>query len=522
MKRRIIALAAALCLLLGACGQTTSEAAETGQSVPVEDSAPAAPESPAPESPAPVSAEEPAASADAAPEDPAELGKWLWALSEQRDAEIFAQDYDMDMSITVDLDGEGSTEKVSGRVRQIERDDGSVLYQSEEQYQNTVTKTWYGDGVVYLSDTYGNFKAPMDADSFREGYLDNGNSDLLALSPEDFETLTGEKTGSGYTVTYSGAALDTWMAFSGLFGDVMDTLGEDNFTCESFTLDGTVTLDETGATRHHEMHLQASFTVLGMTLTEQIDMTMDSNSFNEDVTVTLPADDGSFRDVSDIEIPTMFVTGINGTLSQQALTYQDTMTLDISDLAQGLSDQYIQQDDLTYFFDLDGLNVEWRTTATLNGELLDQTTDSYSGGVGTISGTDGDSEYSYDDDSFGTDIASFITLYTVSFDFGDQFVLEPDGSNMKLTYDLSSEYVESLLMGYLDNFSTGVDLSEASEQTYSGTMTLWFDAAGLMVSQRLDAAAELTYQSGTITVSLTDQGDVTALGPNVEITSAEF
>ena len=519
MTRRLTALAAALCLLLCACGgNPQSSAAEPDSPAPAEDTPVSEVQEPA-EVP-PVSAEEPAANAEEAPEDPAELGQWLWALSEQRDAEIYAEDYDMDMSMIVDLDGESTTEKVSGRVRQIEREDGTVLYQSEEQYQNTVTTTWYGDGVVYLSDTYGNFKAPMDVDSFREEYLSNGNSDLLELSPGDFEVLTGEKTDTGYTVTYGGVALDAWMAFSDLFGEITALLGEDNFSCESFTLDGTVTLDETGATRRHEMHLQASFSVAGMTLTEQIDMTMVSNAVNEDVTVTLPADDSSFRDVSDIEIPTVFVDGFNSTLAQDALSYRDTMTMDVSDPAQGLSDQYIQQDDLTYFFDSVGLNVAWTTTVTRNGEVLSQSKDSYSGGSGTISDDTGDSEYTYDDDSFGTDIASFITYYTDSFDSGNQFVLEPDSTGATLTYDLSGEYVEMLFASYLSSFDTGVDPSEASEQLYSGTMTVCFDQLGLMVSQRLDASAELTYQSGTISVTLQDQGDVTAQGLDVVISES--
>lgn len=526
MRMRILALTAALCLLLSACGgEAAGRSAETEASVSAAEESVSASEAPAVESENPTEepAEDPESSleteAQAAPEDPVELGRWLWALNEEKDQENYAVDYDMDMTIRVELDGESTTEKVSTRIRQIEHEDGTVTYQSEEQYMNAVTKTWYDDGMVYLSDPYGDYKAPMDLDTFRETYINDGSSDLLELTADDFGTLTGEATGSGYVLTYGDVALDAWMTFSGMFDDALEGL---DGGCESFSLNGTVTLDKDGNMLRHDMQMSVSFDIMGMTLVEDLTMVQSVNGYNESVSISAPADDDVFVDMSDIEIPSVFADGFNGTLAQDALHYQDTMTLSVSDPSQGITDVYTQQDDIVYSFESDGLHVVWDTSLLDGGQVVSWSNDSYAAGVGAITDETGEAPYTYDDDSFGSDIAGFITLYTDSFDAGNHYQLAQDGDQMVLTYDIDSDYVRGLLSGYLEGYGTGVDYDEAEAKECRGTMSIWFDMSGLMVSQLLDVSAELTYETGVLSVSLTDQGDVLAMGSDVALTGAGY
>lgn len=514
MRRKIVALIGVLCLMLSACGgeQQRSASSDTA-SVPAVGSSTEAAEA------AVESVKSSLETGAEAPQDPVELGRWLWSLNEEKNQENYAVDYDVEMSLALDMDGESTTEKVSGRVRQIENQDGTVIYQSEEQYLNAVTTTWYADGMVYLSEPYGDYKAPMDLDAFREQVISDGSSDLMELSVDDFGTLTGEITDSGYVLTYGDVALEAWMAFSEMLDGMLE--GVDG-GCEQFELSGTVTLDRDGNMLRHEMKMEVSFDVLGVMLTEHVDMTQSVNSYNESVTISVPVHDDAFVDMSDIQIPSLFADGFNGTLAQNALHYEDTMTLSISDPAGGIADTYVQQDTIAYFLAGDGLHVVWDTSTLMDGEVVNWSNDSYVAGSGTFTDNTGESQYTYDDGSFGEDIAAFVTLYADSFDAGNHYQLTQEGSQRVLTFDIDEDYISSLLSGNLSSFGTGVDYDEATEANCRGTMTVWFDGSGLMVSQLLDVTAELTYETGVISVAMTDRGDVLAMGDDVTVSGAGY
>lgn len=138
---------------------------------------------------------------------PKELGQWAWAQMEAYDETSYAVDYDMDMAITVDIDGESTTQKASGRVKEIDSDtDGDISYQSM-QMNGAVTENWYGSGYVYLSDSNGKYKAPIsDEDDLEE---QNSADDLLELDASSFDTLTAEQIEKGYTITFGDPSLDT-------------------------------------------------------------------------------------------------------------------------------------------------------------------------------------------------------------------------------------------------------------------------------------------------------------------------
>lgn len=498
MKTKLLALGMALCLLLSACGS-----GETAQSSKAE------PESTKAESTASVQESAPESSLEElaeAPQDPEELGAWLWELNETQDAVHYAMDFDMDMSVKISIGEETSTEKVKTRIRQIRREDGTMAYQTEQRYLDTQSELWYDDGMVYLSDDYGDYKAPMDLDLFQEQYIDNGSSDLMELSPEDFGTLTGEETDTGYVLTYGDVALEAWMAFSGMLDGMLDVV---DGSCEDFTLSGTVTMDRKGNMIRHEMYMSVSVQVMGITMDEELEMLQSVNSVDENVSIVVPENDEDFRDVGDIAIPKTFCDGFNSTLAQDSLGYQSAWTLELSDQAEGLATTYGQEDDIHYSFDETGLQVAWTTTATVDGEVVGWTEDSYAGGEGVLKDPDGEEPYIYDDESFGEDIAAFLTAYVESFDSGSGYAQTPEGD---LAYDLDAEYAESLLDSYLTDMETGVDIGEALEKFVQGGMEVRFNADGAMVSQELVITAELTYEVGTISVTFRDFGEVIQMG----------
>lgn len=158
MRKKWTALAVFLCLLLSGCGGTgavsgtpaestvpTTASEQTGASTTETNTA---------------DAEDSQAAADTGDMTPEELGKWAWAQMEAHDEVAYAVDYDMDMTISIELDGESTTQKVSGRVKEIDSEaDGDLTYESM-QMNGAVTETWTGGGYVYLSDSNGKYKAP--------------------------------------------------------------------------------------------------------------------------------------------------------------------------------------------------------------------------------------------------------------------------------------------------------------------------------------------------------------------------
>ena len=101
------------------------------------------------------------ATANAGDMTPEELAQWAWAQMEAHDEESYAVDYDIDMTVSVELDGESTTQKISGRVKEIDSEtDGDMTYESM-QMNGAVTETWIGGGYVYLADADGKYKAPV-------------------------------------------------------------------------------------------------------------------------------------------------------------------------------------------------------------------------------------------------------------------------------------------------------------------------------------------------------------------------
>ena len=175
MRKKWTALAVVLCLLLSGCG-----GAGAASSVPAESTTPAAASEQAEVSATETNAAEAAdsqATANAGDMTPEELAQWAWAQMEAHDEESYAVDYDIDMTVSVELDGESTTQKISGRVKEIDSEtDGDMTYESM-QMNGAVTETWIGGGYVYLADADGKYKAPVSDDD-DEQEDQNGAEDL--------------------------------------------------------------------------------------------------------------------------------------------------------------------------------------------------------------------------------------------------------------------------------------------------------------------------------------------------------
>lgn len=435
MRKKWTALAVVLCLLLSGCG-----GAGAASSVPAESTTPAAASEQAEVSATETNAAEAAdsqATANAGDMAPEELAQWAWAQMEAHDEESYAVDYDIDMTVSVELDGESTTQKVSGRVKEIDSEtDGDMTYESM-QMNGAVTETWIGGGYVYLADADGKYKAPVSDDD-DEQEDQNGAEDLLEIDVSKFGTMTAEATGKGYAVTFGDPDLDTWMEFS----DLLSAAG-DGVTCNSFTLDGTVEMDETGALSKLDMELSAELDIMGTTMKENVSLSQTINNYDDGVSINLPEDDADFREVSDITLPTAFINGFNTLLSQYGVSYQAELTVDISDGTN--TDTYVEDNVINYLYDEDsGLSASQEIAQTLNGALIGQISDTYAGGEGTQVVDGEESSYTYDDATMLSDLQTVIAYYSDCFSYGSDYQLEQDGSFQKLTMTLDSEYVEAV------------------------------------------------------------------------------
>lgn len=506
MRKKWTALAVVLCLLLSGCGGGAAASA------PAESTAPAAAseqtEASTTETNA-AEAEDSQAAADTGDMTPEELAQWAWAQMEAHDEAAYAVDYDMDMTIGVDLDGESTTQKVSGRVKEIDSETDGDQYYTSMQMNSTVTETWTGGGYVYLSNDNGKYKAPVSDDDDQEDQ--NGAEDLLEIDVSKFGTMTAEATGDGYTVTFGDPDLDTWMAFS----DLLSGVGDD-VTCNSFTLDGTVEMGQDGALSKLDMELSAEFDIMGMTMTETITMSQTINNYDDGVSIHLPEDDADFREVSDINLPTAFINGFNTLLSQYGVSYQDELTIGISDGTN--TDTYVEDNVVNYVYDEDnGLSATWETDQTLNGEAIGQTIDAYAGGEGTQIIDGEENSYTYDDASMLSDIQIYLTMYADSFTYGSDYQLEQDGDYQKLSMTLDSEYVEYLVSTYLSALETDISFDEASDIASEGTISFWFDLNGMLVMQQLDTSCTLSYTGAEFTITVSDTGAVMAVNDAVTV-----
>lgn len=506
MRKKWTALAVVLCLLLSGCGGGAAASAAAESTAPA--AASEQTEASTTETNA-AEAEDSQAAADTGDMTPEELAQWAWAQMEAHDEAAYAVDYDIDMTIGVDLDGESTTQKISGRVKEIDSEnDGDMIYESM-QMNGSVTETWTGGGYVYLSDSNGKYKAAVSDDDDQEDQ--NGAEDLLEIDVSKFGTMTAEATGDGYTVTFGDPDLDTWMAFS----DLLSGVGDD-VTCNSFTLDGTVEMGQDGALSKLDMELSAEFDIMGMTMTETITMSQTINNYDDGVSIHLPEDDADFREVSDINLPTAFINGFNTLLSQYGVSYQDELTIGISDGTN--TDTYVEDNVVNYVYDEDnGLSATWETDQTLNGEAIGQTIDAYAGGEGTQIIDGEENSYTYDDASMLSDIQIYLTMYADSFTYGSDYQLEQDGDYQKLSMTLDSEYVEYLVSTYLSALETDISFDEASDIASEGTISFWFDLNGMLVMQQLDTSCTLSYTGAEFTITVSDTGAVMAVNDAVTV-----
>ena len=507
MRKKWAALAVALCMLLSGCGGTGA-ASSAPESAPAPAEASVQNEASATETDTPK-AEDSQAAAETGSMTPEELGQWAWAQMEAYDEASYAVDYDMDMAITVDIDGESTTQKASGRVKEIDSDtDGEISYESM-QMNGTVSETWTGGGYVYLSDSDGKYKAPIsDEDDLEE---QNSADDLLELDAGSFGTLTAEQTDTGYTVTFGDPSLDTWMAFSDMLSGV-----DEGVNCTAFTLDGTVEMDENGALRKLDMELSVQFDLLGMTLSETATISQTINCYDGDVTIHVPEDDADFREVSDINLPTAFINGFNTLLSQYGVSYQSQLNIDITDGTDG--EAFVETNVINYVYDEDnGLSMTWDIIQTLDGETISQTNDTYAGGEG-VQVIDGvENSYTYDDESTLSDIQNMVAFYSDCFAYGSDYQLEQDGDYQKLTMTLDSEYVEAVTAAYLAAIGAEIDMDEASEIASEGTISFWYDLSGMLVMQLYQGTSTMTYTGAELTVSVTDNSAVLAVNDGVTV-----
>lgn len=508
MRKKWTALAVVLCLLLSGCG-----GAGAASSAPAESTTPAAASEQAEVSATETNAAEAAdsqATANAGDMTPEELAQWAWAQMEAHDEESYAVDYDIDMTVSVELDGESTTQKLSGRVKEIDSEtDGDMTYESM-QMNGAVTETWIGGGYVYLADADGKYKAPVSDDD-DEQEDQNGAEDLLEIDVSKFGTMTAEATGKGYAVTFGDPDLDTWMEFS----DLLSAAG-DGVTCNSFTLDGTVEMDETGALSKLDMELSAELDIMGTTMKENVSLSQTINNYDDGVSINLPEDDADFREVSDITLPTAFINGFNTLLSQYGVSYQAELTVDISDGTN--TDTYVEDNVINYLYDEDsGLSASQEIAQSLNGALIGQISDTYAGGEGTQVVDGEESSYTYDDATMLSDLQTVIAYYSDCFSYGSDYQLEQDGSFQKLTMTLDSEYVEAVVRGYLNTFDDSIDIDEASKVSSEGTISFWFTLNGMLVMQQFDGSCTLSYTGADLTVTVNDQGVVLSANGSVTV-----
>ena len=299
------------------------------------------------------------------------------------------------------------------------------------------------------------------------------------------------------------------------FSDLLSAAG-DGVTCNSFTLDGTVEMDETGALSKLDMELSAELDIMGTTMKENVSLSQTINNYDDGVSINLPEDDADFREVSDITLPTAFINGFNTLLSQYGISYQAELTVDISDGTN--TDTYVEDNVINYLYDEDnGLSATQEIAQTLNGALIGQTSDSYAGGEGTQIIDGEESSYTYDDATMLSDLQTVIAYYSDCFPYGSDYQLEQDGSFQKLTMNLDSEYVEAVIGSYLSTMDTGVDIDEASEITSEGTISFWFTLNGMLVMQQFDGSCTLSYTGADLTVTVNDQGVVLSANGSVTV-----
>lgn len=506
MRKKWTALAVVLCLLLSGCGGTggVSSASEASSTPASEQTAVSVAELNETEK-----AEDSQMAAENGDMTPEELAQWAWTQMEIYNEAAYAIDYDIDVVLAVDLDGESTTQKLSGRVKEIDSEtDGEISYESM-QMNGAVTETWTGGGYVYLSDSDGKYKAPISDDDSLEDQ--NSADDLLEIDAGNFGTMTAEKTDGGYTITFGDPTLDTWMAFSDML-----SADDDSVNCTAFTLEGTAQMDENGALRKLTMEMSVQFDLLGMTMSETATVNQTINNYDGNVTINVPEDDADFREISDISLPTAFINGFNTLLGQNAVSYETETTITLTDGTN--TDELIEDNLMNYIYNEDsGLQMSKITADVLNDELISQSTDTYADGQGTQVINDEEYSYASDDDSILADEQGVIAYYSDCFAYGSDYQMETDGNYQKLTMTLDSVYVEAVNAGYLGIIAEDVNMDEASEVASEGTISFWFDLSGMLVMQQYQGTCVMSFTGAELTLTVVDSGAVLAINDGVTV-----
>lgn len=511
--RKMIAILLCLCLLLCGCGgnetapiSESTAPAESTVSVPADPSAVEEPVSSVPEAP----------TEETIPEDPEELAKWVFRLMDDASDTITTYDVDVTDSTTMNQLGESTTNKSSYRVRELVEEDGSVIYHRSQQSSGLTEDVWFQDGTIYKSDYTGYFKAPMEQDAFLNEY--GVFTKIEGIDENSYTTLSAEVTDTGYILTYGDMSVDASMLFIDYYtnklNEELSGLGID-VEITAFAQSGVTELNKEGYPIRDDASITMTYSMAGIECEFQVEQTIIYNQVNADLQINVPVDDADYIEMSNIAIPEQFITGYTLTMANYALDYQNAMALSIGDGQN--EDVYMSTDMISYISSTDGLTAYWETIYMLNDQVTDYYTDEYASGEGTITSPSGTEAYTYDDASFLTDISGFITYNSDSFDYGSNFVLTPDGDAMVLTYDLSEDYVVDNLEYYLATYAPEFSLTEATECTASGTMTVGFDGSGMVIAQSLDCVCEATYEGAVLTFTLTDAGYVNAVGDGVVI-----
>lgn len=488
--RKMIAMLLCLTLLLCGCGSTEASAPKASEPSTV---------APASE----ISPEEASVSEDDTAGDPAELAKQIWAMADEAEKNVYAADYDLSMKLEMEMNGETTSVQSSIRSMSIHSETEPMSY-VKTTTNGEVTEVWYGDGTYYQSNTLGRYSVPMSYEDY-EAQEDTADEDqaLLELEPENFGKLSAVSSDNFYTVTFSQPTLETWVTFADLLG-----VDDETVTCSHFDLEGSMQCDLEGNVTQVKLEMELSLDIMGIPTNMTVTVNQLTMGINEEVTIELP-DAGDFTALEDLSIPTALSTAQLVTSAQPNLQYQNIWALVFSEST--VSTSITQNDVITYVTDETGLQAQWDRSIVINDETAYAYSDVYANGSGVITDTDGESEYSYDDESMLLDITDFIFGTSEAMAYGTDFTTEAN----TLTFNLTEEYTEAKLLEALTGFEVGYIMTDGTVENLSGDMVYVIDDSGLLLSQLMTITAEVSYEGEIVTVTLMDGGDVLAIGSDV-------
>lgn len=510
--RKMIALMLVLSLLLCGCGGKEEAQSVAASEAPVSEVASEVVEEPSVEEVSVVEEQE-------IPEDPEELGKWVYALSDSVYEEIAS--YDADVSVNSELTVNEMTTpiKITGRVKELVAEDGTITYYSSTQLDGLTTDVWFADGIAYQSDLSGSFKAPMEQEAFLEEY--SMLKEIEGTDETTFGLLTAEVTDKGYAMTYdqlSPAGEQSYMDFHKK--SLEKSFGESGLEVEitGIAVNGVSEMDKNGFPIRDDQTTVMTFTVGGVEYVQESNQTIIYNKTTSDLIIDIPADDETFKETTDLNVADYFMTGFNSFLFMPALQYESAIMLTVADGT--TEDTYVATDVITYTMASGALAAKWETREYLNDEVVYSVIDEYANGEGTLTYPDGVEPYYYDDATFLSDVIGFLGYSTDSFDYGISYTLEPQGEETVLTYEVEAEYAEMAIEDYLAMYMPEYSLAEADSVESSGSMEVRFDGDGLITAQTLNCVCEADFGGIILTFTLNDTGVVLATGGDVVLSGA--